>query len=41
MKQQDELVIITKTYDLILWSCKESFFLMRTVSDERIFNQQP
>jgi len=24
MKKQDELVIITKTYDLILWSCNHT-----------------
>ena len=24
MKKQEELVIITKTYDLILWSCKHT-----------------
>ena len=24
MKQQEELVVITKTYDLILWSCNHT-----------------
>lgn len=24
MKHQDELVVITKTYDLILWSCNHT-----------------
>ena len=29
MKKQDELVIITKTYDLILWSCNHTGRLPR------------
>ena len=24
MKKQDELVVITRTYDLILWSCNHT-----------------
>ena len=29
MKKQDELVIITKTYDLILWSCNHTGRFLR------------
>ncbi len=38
MKKDQELIVITKTYDLILWSCNHSKFLRnhRFVLGERI-----